>query len=365
MDDLTADQLSFFDATYDTCYDKMLQDSTTCIEWQNLFGSDSFLGSDMTAREARYDGLSMWLPPASSSSSLGYTPRSVATYFKCAISDDPDIPDVISVGQSSCRGIPYGADGRRNVHNERPQQGNAMNGFNKFYQQHKEHYDVSFATPIAFPKPRKEPRAEELIYQPTIIEFSEALFSFWLGTIGGNNNHMRPRTAPHDPAAYPYLPGNWKNPLSDPPASRGISISRATHEEVKAQRKKMQPIYYANIMANLRAEPIRLANYAKRWARNCARMTARPRIPHQDGDKLRADHRARHDKNRHVVRARNNEYHAENAEYIKGRKRAHRAANKDKINPKACNAPPEVKANKAAQARARRAKTNDATAESD
>jgi hypothetical protein len=63
-----------------------------------------------------------------------------------------------------------------------------------------------------------------------------------------------------------------------------------------------------------------------------------------------------------VVRARNNEYHAENAEYIKGRKRAHRAANKDKINPKACNAPPEVKANKAAQARARRAKTNDATA---
>lgn len=153
-----------------------------------------------------------------------------------------------------------------------------MNGFNKFYQQHKEHYDVSFATPIAFPKPRKEPRAEELIYQPTIIEFSEALLSFWLGTIGGNNNHMRPRTAPHDPAAYPYLPGNWKNPLSDPPASRGISISRATHEEVKAQRKKMQPIYYANIMANLRAEPIRLANYAKRWARNCARMTARRKV---------------------------------------------------------------------------------------
>lgn len=75
MDDLTADQLSFFDATYDTCYDKMLQDSTTCIEWQNLFGSDSFLGSDMTAREALYDGLSMWLPPASSSSSWRTPPR--------------------------------------------------------------------------------------------------------------------------------------------------------------------------------------------------------------------------------------------------------------------------------------------------
>lgn len=65
------------------------------------------------------------LPTVSDLLSLGYTPRSVATYFKCAISDDPDIPDVISVGQSSCRGIPYGADGRRNVHNERPQQGNA------------------------------------------------------------------------------------------------------------------------------------------------------------------------------------------------------------------------------------------------